>query len=213
MQSVEDKTTQELDCFPLVSAEPVTNDGEDPTSDPLAEDPAPALTYRDVQNINTHGAFNDVNQDPGEMTRCSTKPSAMKRPRMMVGGQSGSSTRPRMPPGPRMWKSPAQSPLLTDRPLCRVVSQPYQMQAAELEIIDVEEEEQNNMMVVLPNLPSTVTLIRTNEVSLEREARKIAEVMTGVANKLAGVGRTRTVDRDILEAKKMLNRMANRLEL
>ena len=53
-----------------------------------------------------------------------------------------------------------------------------------------------------------------NQVSLEREARKIAEVMTGVANKLAGgVGRTRTVDRDILEAKKMLNGMANRLEL
>merc|ERR1719222_540114 len=131
----------------------------------------------------------------------------------MVGVQSQSSTTPRMPPGPRMWKSPSQSPLLTDRPLCRVVSQPYQLQGAELEIIDVEEEEENNVMAMLPNLPSTVTLIRTNEVSLEREARKIAEVMTGVANKLAGGTRTVSVDRDILEAKKMLNGMASRLEL
>ena len=49
--------------------------------------------------------------------------------------------------------------------------------------------------------------------SLEREARKIAEVMTGVANKLAGGTRTVSVDRDILEAKKMLNGMASRLEL
>ena len=49
--------------------------------------------------------------------------------------------------------------------------------------------------------------------SLEREARKIVEVMSRVANKLAGGGGAGMVDRDILDAKKMLNGMASRLEL
>ena len=56
-------------------------------------------------------------------------------------------------------------------------------------------------------------LITLNQVSLEREARKIVEVMSRVANKLAGGGGARMVDRDILDAKKMLNGMASRLEL
>ena len=55
-----------------------------------------------------------------------------------------------------------------------------------------------------------------NQVSLEREARKIAELMTRVANKLAagggGVDRT-AVRGDILVAKNMINGMADRLEL
>ena len=56
-------------------------------------------------------------------------------------------------------------------------------------------------------------LITLNQVSLEREARQIVEVMSRVANKLAGGGGARMVDRDILDAKKMLNGMASRLEL
>merc|ERR1719481_2060464 len=101
----------------------------------------------------------------------------------------------RMPPGPRMWKAP--SPLLqgslsglrmATRPLFNVVSKPFHVQAAEVEVINVEEEVKNNMEEVLQNLPSTVTLIRTNEVSLEAEARQIAEVMIRVANKLAEGG-------------------------
>ena len=50
--------------------------------------------------------------------------------------------------------------------------------------------------------------------SLEREARQIAEVMRRVANKLAGGGGDdRMVSRDVLDAKKMLNGMAYRLGL
>ena len=56
-------------------------------------------------------------------------------------------------------------------------------------------------------------LITLNQVSFEREARKIVEVMSRVANKLAGGGGAGMVDRDILDAKKMLNGMASRLEL
>ena len=67
MQLVEDQTTQELHHFPVVSAEPVPNDWEDPASDPLAEEPAPALTYQ--SNMNTSGPFNDVNQNIGRMPR------------------------------------------------------------------------------------------------------------------------------------------------
>ena len=52
-----------------------------------------------------------------------------------------------------------------------------------------------------------------NQVSLEAEARKIAEVMTRVANKLAEGGGVRMVSRDVLDAKKMLIGMGNRLEL
>ena len=49
--------------------------------------------------------------------------------------------------------------------------------------------------------------------SLEREARQIVEVMTRVANKLSGGGDNRLVSRDVLDAKKMINGMAYRLEL
>ena len=56
-------------------------------------------------------------------------------------------------------------------------------------------------------------LSNLNQVSLEAEARQIAEVMTRVANKLAEGGGARMVSRDVLDAKKMLNGMGNRLEL
>ena len=166
MQSVEvsDQTTQELNHSPVVSAAPLPNDWEDPASDPLAEETLPSLTYQDApSNMHTSVAFKDVNQNPGGM--CATMPSAMKRPRIMAGGQSRSSTGSRMPPGPRMWKSPALSPLVAAGPLCRVVNHPFQVQAAEVEVVDVEEEVKNNMEEVMQKLPSTVTLIRTNEVS------------------------------------------------
>jgi len=203
-----------MNHLPVVSAASVPSDWEDPASDPLAEETLSSLTYQDASsNMNTSGTFNDVNQNPGGMAMCATMPSAMKRPRIMVGVPSRSSPGPRMPPGPRMWKSPAPSPLFAARPLSRVVSQPFHVQAEQVEIVDVEKEEENSMEVVLQNLPPTVTLIRTNEVSLEREARKIAEVMTRVANTLAGGGGARVVDRDILDAKKMLNGMATRLDL
>jgi len=210
-----DQTTEELNHLSVDPAASVPNDWEDPASDPLAEDSTPSLTYQDEPaNMNTSGAFNDVNQNSGRMVKSATMPPAIKRPRIVVGGQSRSSLGPRMPPGPRMWKSPGPSPLLPARPLCRVVSQPFQIQAAEVEVVDVEEEEKNNMEVVLRKIPSTVTLIRTNEVSLEREARQIVEVMSRVANKLSdGGGDNRMVSRDVLEAKKMLSGMATRLGL
>ena len=63
------------------------------------------------------------------------------------------------------------------------------------------------------NLTKYASLINLNQVSLEREARKIVEVMSRVANKLAGGGGAGVGDRDILDAKKMLNGMASRLEL
>jgi len=216
MQSpeVSNQTFEELNSLSEVSAAPVSNDWEDPTSDPLAEDPTPSLIHQDgPSNINTCGAFNDVNQNSGRLVKCATMSPALKRPRSVVGGQSRSSPGPRMPPGPRMFKSPAPYPLLPARPLCRAVSKPFQIQAAEVEVVDVEEEQMNNMEVVLQNLPSTVTLIRTNEVSLEREARQIVEVMTRVANKLSGGGENRLVSRDVLDAKKMISGMAYRLEL
>ena len=164
MQS--DQTTQEMNHLPVVSAASVPSDWEDPASDPLAEETLSSLTYQDASsNMNTSGTFNDVNQNPGGMAMCATMPSAMKRPRIMVGVPSRSSPGPRMPPGPRMWKSPAPSPLFAARPLSRVVSQPFHVQAEQVEIVDVEKEEENSMEVVLQNLPPTVTLIRTNEVS------------------------------------------------
>ena len=137
MQSVEvsDQTTRELNPSPVVSAAPLPNDWEDPASDPLAEETLPSLTYQDApSNMHTSVAFKDVNQNPGGM--CATMPSAMKRPRIMAGGQSRSSTGSRMPPGPRMWKSPALSPLVAAGPLCRVVNHPFQVQAAEVEVVD-----------------------------------------------------------------------------
>ena len=78
-----------------------------------------------------------------------------------------------MPPGPRMWKSPGLSPLVAAGPLCRVVNHPFQVQAAEVEVVDVEEEVKNNMEEVLQKLPSTVTLIRTNEVSFTSATKAI----------------------------------------
>ena len=168
MQSVEefDQTTQELNHSPVVPAAPVSNDWEDPAGDPLAEETVPSLTYQDAPtNMNKSVAFSDVNQNLRGMVKCATMPSAMKRPRIMAGGQSRSSTGSRMPPGPRMWKSPALSPLVAAGPLCRVVNHPFQVQAAEVEVVDVEEEVKNNMEEVMQKLPSTVTLIRTNEVS------------------------------------------------
>ena len=173
MPSVEglDKTTEEMNPLPAVS-----NDWEDPTSDPLAEVPVPSLTYQEVPS-DTSGPL-DVNQNHGRVVKCATMPSAMKRPRMMADSLSpgGFKASPgaRMPPGPRMWKSPAPSPLLqgspsglrmATRPLFNVVSKPFHVQAAEVEVINVEEEVKNNMEEVLQNLPSTVTLIRTNEAS------------------------------------------------
>ena len=122
---------------------------------------------------NTSEPLADLNQNHGGVVKGATMPSAVKRPRMDSSGFK-TSPGPRMPPGPRMWKSPAPSPLLRGSPsglrlaagpLCKVVRQPYQVQAAEVEVIDVEEEAKNNMEEVLHNLPSTVTLIRTNEAS------------------------------------------------
>ena len=49
--------------------------------------------------------------------------------------------------------------------------------------------------------------------SLEAEARQIAEVMIRVANKLAEGGGARMVSRDVLDAKKMLHNMGSRLQL
>ena len=59
------------------------------------------------------------------------------------------------------------------------------------------------------NLRSLSTL---HQVSLEREARRIVEIMTRVANKLAGGGGTMAVTRDVLDAQKMLNSMGSRLQ-
>ena len=162
------------------------NHQEDPLSDPLAEESTQTMTYHDnaeslLSTLNKSEAFTDVNQNLGELDKLSTMPSAMKRPRMMtVGtpGHSGLKPNPRVPPGPRMWKSPTPSPgwrgptsgmrtAATARPLFRAMSRPFQLQAAEVEVINVEEEEKMNKdeecKALIRKLPDTVTVERKNE--------------------------------------------------
>ena len=50
------------------------------------------------------------------------------------------------------------------------------------------------------------------QVSLEREARTIGELMIRVANKLTEGGGSMAVTRDVLDAQKMINSMGNRLQ-
>ena len=50
------------------------------------------------------------------------------------------------------------------------------------------------------------------QVSLEKEARTIGELMMRVANKLAEGGGAMAVTRDVHDAQKMINRMGNRLQ-
>ena len=180
------QSSQELN--PLSSASPVsqTDEWEDPASDPLAEEPAtPTLTYQDdvdQASSSLSGApasAAGVGQDPGQMVKFETISSAAKRRRMMTSAQGGSkaSPGPRMPPGPRMWKSPSLAtppPLwgrapsgqrLATRPLFRMVSKPFQLNA-EVEVITVEEKE-DNMGEVLLKIPSNITVVRQkDEVSL-----------------------------------------------
>jgi len=227
-----DQNSQELN--PLSSASPVsqTDEWEDPASDPLAEEPAtPSLTYQDAveqASSSLSGApasAAGVGQNSGQMVKFETIPSATKRPRIMTSAQGGfkASPGPRMPPGPRMWKSPALAmppPLwggapsgqrLATRPLFRMVSKPFQLNA-EVEVITVEEKE-DNMGEVLLKIPSNITVVRQkDEVSLEREARTIGELMMRVANKLAEGGGAMAVTSDVFDAQKMINRMGNRLQ-
>jgi len=196
---------------PLSSASAVsqTDEWEDPSSDPLAEEPAtPSLTYQD-----------DVEQASSSL---SGAPATLKRPRMMTNAQGGfrASPGPRMPPGPRLWKSPALStppPVasgqrLATRPLFRTVSKPFQLQS-EVEVITVEEKEEVNMGQMLRKIPSNITVVRQkDEVSLEREARTIGELMMKIANKLAEGGGAMAVTSDVLDAKKMINSMGYRLQ-
>ena len=181
------QTSQELN--PLSSASPVsqTDEWDDPASDPLAEEPAtPSLTFHgDVEQASPSlsGAPTGVavGQDPGQVVKSATIPSAAKRPRVMLNAQGGfeANTGPRMPPGPRMWKSPAlASPpsvwggalsgqRLATRPLFRMVSKPFQLNA-EVEVITVEEKE-DNVGEVLLKIPSNITVVRQkDEVSLNK---------------------------------------------
>ena len=50
------------------------------------------------------------------------------------------------------------------------------------------------------------------QVSLEREARAIGELMMKVANKLAEGGGAMEVTSDVLDAQKMIKSMGNRLQ-
>jgi len=225
------QTSQELN--PLSSASPVsqTDEWDDPASDPLAEEPAtPSLTFHgDVEQASPSlsGAPTGVavGQDPGQMVKSATIPSAAKRPRVMLNAQGGfeANTGPRMPPGPRMWKSPAlatppsvwggasSGQRLATRPLFRMVSKPFQLNA-EVEVITVEEKE-DNVGEVLLKIPSNITVVRQkDEVSLEKEARTIGELMMKVANKLAEGGGAMEVTSDVLDAQKMINSMGYRLK-
>ena len=162
------------------------NHQEDPLSDPLAEESTQTMTYHDnaeslLSTLNKSEAFTDVNQNLGELDKLSTMPSAMKRPRMMtVGtpGHSGLKLNPRVPPGPRMWKSPIPSPgwrghasgmRTAARPLFRAMRQPFQPQTTEVEVINVEEEgekmnKDEEYKALIQKLPPTVTVERKNEV-------------------------------------------------
>jgi len=229
-----DQSSQESN--PLLSASSVsqTDEWEDPASDPLAEESAtPSLTYQDdaVQVPLSLSGAPAFGQNPGQMVKLATIPSAAKRQRMMTNSQVDFKAipGPRLPPGPRMWKSPALTtppPLwggapscqrLAARPLFRTVSQPFQLHQAEVEIITVEETKAVNTdekwKAGLLKIPSNITVVRQkDEVYLEREARTIGELMMRVANKLAEGGGAMAVIRDVLDAQKMINSLGNRLQ-
>jgi len=81
----------------------------------------------------------------------------------------------------------------------------------EEEVITMEEED--NVGEWLLKIPSNITVVRQkDEVSLEREARSIGEIMMRVADKLAEGGGAMEVTRDVLEAQKMIKNMGNRLQ-
>ena len=56
-----------------------------------------------------------------------------------------------------------------------------------------------------------ISLSAFQQASLEREARRIGELMMRVANNLAEGGGAMAVTRDVFDAQKMINSMANRL--
>ena len=115
-------------------------------------------------------------QNPVEMIKSATIPSAAKRPRMMTSALGGfkASPGPRNPPGPRLWKSPALTtppalwggPLsgqrLATRPLFRTVSKPFQLHQVEVEVINVEEKE-DSVGEVLLKIPSNITVVRQKD--------------------------------------------------
>ena len=144
-----------------------------------------------------------VSQKPAHMANSMNTPSTAKRSRMVTNVQSElrTSNGPRMPPGPRMWKSPALAtqlpwggPTRSYRPISRqlgIVSHSFQ---TEVEVITVEEEVGDvgeEWCARLKNLPTNITVERQKDevgciiysctlfcvlfilqASLEREARR-----------------------------------------
>jgi len=196
--------------MPSASLVPQTDEWEDPSSDPLAQESAtPSLTFQ-----------GDADEAPSSL---SGPPTGVKRPRMMTNGQSGFKASPG-PMVPRMCNFPAlatRPPVwggapggqrLATRPLFRSVSKPFQMHQSDVEVITMEEEV-DNIGEVLLKIPSNITIVRQkDEVSLAKEARGIGELMIRVANKLAEGGGALAVTRDVLDAQKMINSMRSRLQ-